>query len=110
MISVEFVISDNKILSFSVQGHSGLAPAPHDILCASVSAMTELTLNTLIEVFGAEIDLEIDEEKPLISAWDISSPEENEMAVQGVLKGFYMQLSDLRETYSTNLSVKTKKI
>ncbi len=110
MISVEFVISDNKILSFSVQGHSGLAPAPHDILCASVSAMTSLVLNTLTEVFAAEIDLLIDEEAPLISAKSFSSSEENERAVQGVLQGYKLQLLDLRKTYSANLSVKTKKI
>ncbi len=107
MISVEFVISDNKILSFSVKGHSGLAPAPHDVLCASVSAMTLLTLNTLIEVFGAEIDLVIDDEAPLISAKSILC-EKEEKAVQGVLRGLLIQLEDLQKTYSANLSVKTK--
>ena len=106
MIRVEFVIRDNKIRAFSVKGHAGLAPAPHDILCASVSAMTQLVINTITEVFGAKAELEIDEEKPLISCQLQSVPEGNEEAVQGVLRGFELQLSALREVYPSHLKVK----
>jgi len=86
-----------------------LAEAPHDILCASVSAMTQLVCNTLTEVFGVRIDLLIDEKAPLIQASLAEVPEQKEEAVQGVLTGFRLQLEDLRETYSDYLSVRTKK-
>ena len=106
MIRVEFVIEDNKIRAFSVKGHAGLAPAPHDVLCASVSAMTQLVINTVTEVFGAEAKILIDEEKPLISCSLLSVPEGKDEAVQGVLRGFELQLSALRETYPSHLRVK----
>ena len=106
MICAEFVIRDNKILAFSVSGHAGLAPAPHDILCASVSAMTQLVINTVTEVFGAELDLVIDEEKPLIRAELLRASSEKEGSVQGVLEGFYLQLDEIRKMYPAHLSVK----
>ncbi|MBR4288090.1 MAG: ribosomal-processing cysteine protease Prp [Clostridia bacterium] len=109
MIRSEFVIENNNVLSFSVTGHAGLAPAPHDILCASVSAMSQLVINTLEEVFGAELDLVIDEEEPRIAAKLVSVSQENREAVLGVMKGFYLQLADLEKMYPTHLSVRTKK-
>ena len=109
MIRSEFVIQDNKILSFSVTGHSGLAAAPHDILCASVSAMTQLVINTLEEVFAVSTDLLIDENEPRIEMKGYSASSENRAAAEGVLKGFYLQLCDLEKMYPTHLSVRTKK-
>ncbi len=109
MIRSEFVIENNNVLSFSVTGHAGLAPAPHDILCASVSAMTQLVINTLEEVFGAKLDVVIDEKEPRIAAKLVSVSEENRAAVWGVMKGFYLQLSDLEKMYPAHLSVRTKK-
>ena len=109
MIRWEFVIRDNKFLSFSVQGHAGLAPAPHDVLCAAVSAMTQLVVNTLQEVFEAELSLQIDEEKPLVAANVLSVPPESESAVQGVLQGLVLQVKDLETRYPDHLAVKIKK-
>ena len=109
MIYSEFVICRNKIHAFSVKGHSGFAEAPGDILCASVSAMTLLTLNTLQEVFGAELNLKIDEKKPLIDAKIVSFPQEKEEAVFGVVKGFFIQLQDLEKQYPEYLSVRIQK-
>ena len=108
MIKTEFVISDNKILAFSVEGHSGLAPQGEDILCASVSAMTQLVINTLTEVVKAELDLSIVEEKAKIACRVLSTPSGLEETVQTILNGFYIQLADLAEVYSANLSVREK--
>ena len=106
MIRSEFVISDSKILAFSVEGHSGLAPQGEDILCASVSAMTQLVINTLSEVIGAELDLSIEEKKAKIACRILSVSSEKEEAAQCVLKGFLIQMKDLSEMYSANLSVR----
>ncbi len=106
MIKSEFVISDNKILAFSVEGHSGLAPQGEDILCASVSAMTQLVINTLAEVVEANLDLSIEEEKAKIACRILSVSKEREREAQCILKGFLIQMKDLAEMYSANLSVR----
>ena len=108
MIRAEFVIQDNKILSFSVEGHSGLAQSGEDILCASVSAMSQLVINTLTEVFDAKLDLLIDEKKPLIRCSLKSVSEEKRNGAEGILYGFYLQMKDLSEMYSAHLTVRTK--
>ncbi len=109
MICSEFVIQDNKVLAFSVKGHSGLAEAGSDVLCASVSAMAMLVINTLSEVFAAELALEIDEAKPLISCRLESVSEDLRKGAEGILYGFYLQLQDLAEVYPKNLSIRSKK-
>ncbi len=108
MIRSEFVIQDNKIYSFSVEGHSGLAQSGEDILCASVSAMSQLVINTLTEVFGAELSLSIDEKKPLIRCSLKSVSGEYRSGAEGILYGFYLQMKDLAEIYSAHLTVRTK--
>ncbi len=109
MICAEFVIRDNKVLAFSVEGHSGLAEAGSDVLCASVSAMASLVINTLSEVFSAELALKIDEARPLISCKLKSVSEEAAYGAEGILRGFYIQLQDLAQVYPENLSIRTKK-
>ena len=106
MIRSEFVIKDNKVQAFSVEGHSGLAPSGEDILCASVSSMTQLVINTLSEVVGAKLDLSIEEEKARISCRVLSVPEEHKDAARCILRGFYIQMKDLAEMYGANLSVR----
>ncbi len=108
MIRSEFVIRNNKIQSFTVRGHAMSAPAPHDTVCAAVSAMTMLVINTVTDVFDAKIFLVQDDEKPLISLTLESIPNGFESAVQGVLRGFYLQLQDLALQVPENLSVRTK--
>ncbi|MBE6713613.1 MAG: ribosomal-processing cysteine protease Prp [Ruminococcaceae bacterium] len=109
MIRSEFVIRDNKVLAFSVEGHSGLAEAGSDVLCASVSAMAMLVINTLSEVFSAELDLEIDDAKPVIRCTLKNVSPEAKTGAEGVLYGFYLQMKDLAEVYPKNLSIRTKK-
>ncbi len=108
MIRAEFVIRDSKFCAFSIQGHAGFAPAPHDLVCAAVSSMSLLVLNTLQEVFSAELVIEEDETKPFLKMKVLSCRPEIEFSVQGVLRGFYLQLCDLEKQYPKNLSVQEK--
>ena len=57
MIGADFVIRDNKIRSFSTEGHAGLADAGQDVLCAAVSAMTQLCVNTVTEDWNGKTAL-----------------------------------------------------
>ena len=107
MITAEFTLSDRSIVSFAVAGHAGLAEAPGDVLCAAVSAMAQLVLNTLQEVIGASLDLVIDEEKPLISVGILCVPEDKEASANDVLQGFYLQMTELQKRYPKHLTIRT---
>lgn len=47
MIHAAFFVKNGRQAGFTVSGHSGLADPGADILCAAVSAMTMLVVNTL---------------------------------------------------------------
>ena len=102
MIRAEFESSGSAFTGFTLQGHAGLAPAPHDILCAAVSAMASLTVNTLGEVFQTKLFIEKTEEPAFLRVRVEGKPGK---AAEGVLKGFYLQLKDLEKQYPKNLSV-----
>lgn len=107
MITAEFALHDQTVVSFSVTGHALFSEAPRDILCAAVSAMTQLVLNTLQEVIGAVLDLVIDEEQPLISAAVCQVPAGKEASANDVLQGFLLQMTDLQKRYPNHLTIRT---
>ncbi|MBP5288471.1 MAG: ribosomal-processing cysteine protease Prp [Clostridia bacterium] len=107
MIRAEFSVSEQGIRGFTLSGHAGLAPAGSDVLCAAVSAMALLVANTLKEVFGARFDLTEEEDTGFLSLSLTEVPVGKEEAVRGVLRGFLLQLTDLREQYPANLSITT---
>ena len=80
-----------------------------DVLCAAISGMTNLVINTLTDVFSCEVDFKQNEKEPSISLDVLSYPSENSGAVNGVLKGFVLQLEDLSEQYPKNLYVEVHK-
>ena len=51
MITVKFFTEGRIYSGFEFSGHSGLAPAGEDILCASVSSAVILTANTITDFF-----------------------------------------------------------
>lgn len=62
MINVEAVAVDAEIYEIVVEGHSGFADKGEDIVCAAVSALTQIisrTMTTYYELPG--IDVEISE-------------------------------------------------
>ena len=68
MIKADFFKTDSssKIYTgFRIEGHSGYAEAGKDIVCASVSSMVLLFVNTVNDVFQADFDFRTDDEKAL---------------------------------------------
>ena len=61
MIRADFYRRAGSLVAFSVRGHSGLASAGYDIVCAAVSALTQGALIGLEEVIGINISADINE-------------------------------------------------
>ncbi len=106
MIRAEFSVTEQSIRAFTIEGHAGLADKGNDVLCAAVSAMALLTVNTLKEVFGARFDLT--DRDGFLSFVLTGFPDGQGEAVNGVLRGLLLQLTDLRDQYPDHLSVTTK--
>lgn len=102
MIQVIFYQTTAKQYSgFSLSGHSGYAEAGSDIVCASVTAASQLSMNLLKESFGIDCDIKIDSKKAAISCI-VQTSEHNTThldVIFGILDGFYKQILYYAEEY-----------
>ena len=106
MITATFHMEGDRIVSFQVEGHSGLAPQGEDILCAAVTSAVRLTECAVNDVLGLEAGVKVKPEKALIS---LKLPgglnESNDSVCQTLLTALMLHLSQLHEEYPENIIV-----
>ena len=111
MTKVIFYRCDGVFYGFEEHGHTGYADSGNDILCAALSAMTMLLLNTIEVAYASDVEYTISEGTADITvkapcALPDSGAEENKRyAVAGLFMGYYYQLCDLTEEYYDYLDV-----
>ena len=62
MTKLVFFRTGGVFYGFEEQGHTGYGEEGNDILCAALSAMTMLIINTVEVAYSSSIDFTIDEE------------------------------------------------
>ena len=106
MITASFHTEGKKLTGFQVEGHSGLAEAGEDILCAAVTSAVRLTECAINDVLGLEAGVKMKPEKALIS---LKLPgglsQTNDSFCQNLLTGLMLYLSQLQEEYPENIIV-----
>lgn len=102
MVNASFVKRGAVYVGFTVQGHSGYAPAGQDIVCAAVSAMTMLTINLIETSFGIASDFFVDEDAGTISF----SVNDGSLTASKVISAFRQELLALSAEYPQNILVK----
>ena len=95
MIAAVFIRSGGKYAGFEISGHSGLADAGSDVLCAAVSAATELAANL------AAGEARADEVTAKVTV-RIPCPDENSERVISALRD---QLESYSEEYPKNIRI-----
>jgi len=97
-------MEEDRILGFSVSGHSGYAEAGADIVCAAVSAVVTMAEATINDVCGAKAKVRVKEEDTRVSLTLPASCDEEE-TVQAVLAGMMVTLCSLRDDYPDYIEV-----
>ncbi len=111
MTKLVFFRSDGIFYGFQEQGHTGYGQEGDDIICAALSAMTMLIINTVEVAYASSIDFTIDEETTNIkvrSKAALPEYEEDELkryAVSGIFLAYYKQIEDMLEEYYDYLDV-----
>ncbi len=111
MTKIIFYKSNGTYYGFKEVGHSGYDDAGRDIVCAAVSAMTMLVVNTVEVSVGSNVDYKIDEKSTDIEVVakgalpKYESDEKKRFAVAAVMQGYYLQLNDMIEDYYDYLEV-----
>ena len=112
MTKITFYKTEDGIYyGFRESGHSGYEDAGKDIVCAAISAMTMLIINTVEVAHGSSVDYKIDEETTFITVKCPSAlPESGEdekkrFAASGLIRGYFYQLNDLTDEYHDFLDI-----
>ena len=111
MTKVVFYRSNGIFYGFEENGHTGYGDAGEDILCAALSAMTMLIVNTAEISYAANVDYDVNEGATRIVVTsraalpEYEQDESKRYAVSGLFQGYFYQLNDLTEEYPDNLQV-----
>ena len=112
MTTVIFYKADGYYYGFEEQGHTGYGEAGDDVLCAALSCMTMLLINTIEVSYASNVDYKIDEKTTDIRVIAKSAlpkyekDEKKQFAVSGLIQAYFLQLMDLVEEYYEFLDVK----
>ena len=114
MTKIVFFRSDGIFYGFEEQGHTGFGEQGDDVLCAALSAMTMLIINSVEIAYASHVDYTIDESTTnirVMSKAALPEFEEDELkryAVSGIFLAYYKQIEDLVEEYYDYLDVSIK--
>ena len=112
MTTIIFYKTNGFYYGFEEKGHTGYGESGDDVLCAALSSMTMLIINSIEVSFGCDVDYSIDEKttdikliaKSALPAYE--KDERKQYAVSGLIQAYYFQLMDLVEEYYEFLDVK----
>ena len=106
MTTVTFHMEGERIVGFTVQGHSGYADEGSDIICAAVTSAVRLTECAVNDVLGLEAAVKVREKDASIS---LKLPgglgQTNESTCQTLLTAMMVYFADLHEEYPDHISV-----
>ena len=106
MTTVTFYSEGSRITGFQVEGHSGLAPAGEDVLCAAVTSAVRLTECAVNDVLGLEASVKVRQQDVSIS---LKLPgglgQTNESTCQTLLTALMVYFTQLQEEYPDHLIV-----
>ena len=111
MTKITFFQRNGIFWGFHENGHTGFGEEGDDILCAAISSMTMLILNTIEVAYGCSVDYKIDDKTTDITVKcknalpEFESDERKRFAVSGLFEGYFHQLNDLLEEYYDYLDV-----
>ena len=111
MTKIIFYRSGGSFYGFEEQGHACYNENGDDVLCAALSAMTMLIINTIEVAYASDVDYDIDESATRIKVCsksalpDFEDDECKRYAVSGLFLSYFYQLNDMVEEYYDYLEV-----
>ena len=116
MTKIVFFRSGGTYYGFEEQGHAGYGEAGDDVVCAAISAMTMLVINTIEVAYASDVDYEIDEGATRIKVRskaalpEFEEDERKRYAISGLFLSYFYQLNDMVEEYYDYLEVEVKDV
>ena len=111
MTKIVFFRKNGVYYGFEETGHTGYGEAGDDVLCAALSAMTMLIVNTVEVGFASDVEYDVNEGATKITVKsraalvEYEDDERKRYAVSGLFCSYFHQLIELEEEYYKFLSV-----
>lgn len=111
MTHIKFYRSGGSFYGFEEKGHTGYGEAGEDILCAALSSMTMLIVNTIEISYASDVEYEVNEGATEIKVRsksalaEFENDERKRYAISGLFCGYFYQLNDLLDEYYDHLEV-----
>ena len=106
MTTILFHMEGDRIVGFTVKGHSGYAEAGSDIVCAAVTSAVRLTECAINDVLGLGASVKVKEADASVS---LRIPgglsQTGESTCQTLLTALMVHLTSLHEEYPENILV-----
>jgi len=106
MTTAAFHLEGDRIVGFTIKGHSGYAEAGADLVCAAVTSAVRMTECAVNDVLGLGAAVKVKEKDASIS---LKLPgglgQTNESTCQTLLTALMLYLTDLHEEYPDYLIV-----
>lgn len=96
MIKAVFRRQGRRLTGFTVSGHAGDEEEGRNLICAAVSSAVYMTVNTVTEIIGCEIDCE---EADGYMDVDLSRRDLKSRDASVVIDGLRLHLEELSKTY-----------
>ena len=106
MITATFHLDGKRIVSFQVEGHSGLADEGEDVLCAAVTSAVRLTECAVNDVLGLEASVKVRDKDASISLKLPNGLDQTSgKTCQTLLAALLVHCVQLAEEYPENITV-----
>ena len=104
MTTVTFYMEGERIVGFTVKGHSGYAEEGSDIVCAAVTSAVRLCECTVNDVLGLEASVRVKGDTVSLKLPGALG-QTNESTCQALLTALMVYFAELHEEYPENIIV-----
>ena len=106
MTTVTFHMEGERIVGFTVQGHSGYADEGSDIICAAVTSAVRLTECAVNDVLGLEASVKVRQKDASITLkLPANLGQTHESTCQTLLAALMVHFVQLAEEYPDHITV-----
>ena len=106
MIEIKIQRKNDKIFHFEISGHANSSEYGQDIVCAAVSAVSQMTLNGLIEILDLKkIKYEMNEGLIICDLAGSNLTSEEYEKVNILINSMFVYLKAIEENYPKNVKM-----
>lgn len=112
MTQIKMIYDNNIIIGFRMEGHAGFNTEGPDILCASLSTASQMTINGVLDWTGLSLEDVIEETDERKAILHIELPLRAKLhvsvTVQQLFRSFEMYVEQLEEQYNQYVSLERR--